>query len=300
MIKRETIDHFHRRHGNQKEPTAPILIYKLEEYSISARSLYSRRDFYKIMLFEKVNGVLAYADKTLTVSDGALLFTNAMVPYSMEGNWENIKNYVCIFGEEFITPQFKQDSIADSALFKTGGQPVLYPNSNTFARIADIFALMLAEIRSDYSNKYDLLRNYVQIIIHTSTRISPPENRPAATTSASRISDLFAKLLEQQFPAGENENIPALKTANEFARRLNIHTNHLNKALREYTGKTTSEHINLQLIKQARSLLLHSKTSVASIAQSLGFNHASNFDAFFKKQTGQTPRQFRNKSVSNS
>jgi len=84
-----------------------------------------------------------------------------------------------------------------------------------------------------------------------------------------------------------------LKTANEFAVQLNVHTNTLNRALKESTGKTTTEWIAERMTKEAKALLQLSNWDIAEIAYSLGFEHSSNFIIFFKKQTDITPLQFR-------
>src|SRR5258708_2810406 len=293
MKQKATIAQFYARQGGENPTLLPILVNRLENYCRSAPSPYRRRDFYKIMLFEKADGMLSYADKTIPITDNALLFTNAMVPYSWEGNTESAKGYICVFTEAFITPQFKTESIADAPLFKAGGHPVLYPDFEIFGQLAAVFEQMLAEVNSGYQNKQDLLRSFVQIIVHASLKISPPEKLYVKGSSFARISNLFIELLDRQFPIWSPNEVLLLKNANEFASRLGIHTNHLNKALREHTGKTTTEHIAERLKKEAMALLLHSDWTIVEIAQSLGFNHASYFNAFFKKQTGQTLRQFR-------
>ncbi|WP_228378020.1 helix-turn-helix domain-containing protein [Chryseobacterium luteum] len=96
------------------------------------------------------------------------------------------------------------------------------------------------------------------------------------------------------------DNVILLKNANEFATQLNIHTNHLNKALKETTGKTTSEWISGRVMTEAKSLLRFSNWSVSEIAYCLGFEHSSNFIISFKKKTGDAPNQFRKRILSKS
>jgi len=79
--------------------------------------------------------------------------------------------------------------------------------------------------------------------------------------------------------------------------QLAIHTNHLNRTLKEATGKTTTGHIAERIIIEAKALLLHSNWDVAQISYSLGFGHTSNFNIFFRKQTGQTPHRFRMQGI---
>jgi AraC family transcriptional activator of pobA len=84
-----------------------------------------------------------------------------------------------------------------------------------------------------------------------------------------------------------------LKKASDYAEKLAVHVNHLNAAVQEITGKSTTTHINEKIISEARSLLVHTDWSVAEIAFSLGFEYASYFNNFFKKHNGLTPSSLR-------
>ena len=108
-----------------------------------------------------------------------------------------------------------------------------------------------------------------------------------STKETANLSSLFEQELK----------IIKLKNANEFATQLNVHTNHLNKALKEITGKTTSQWIAERNAKEAKALLLNSNWDIAEIGYSLGFEHPSNFNIFFKNQTGKTPNSFRKQDV---
>jgi len=74
-----------------------------------------------------------------------------------------------------------------------------------------------------------------------------------------------------------------------------VHVNHLNRAVKETTGKNTSELIAGRVVNEAKALLKHTDNTVAEVAYSLGFEHPSNFIIFFKKQTGLTPKALRDK-----
>jgi AraC-like DNA-binding protein len=68
----------------------------------------------------------------------------------------------------------------------------------------------------------------------------------------------------------------------------------LSDLLSKYTGKTTLEHIHLQVVEKARLLLLGSEKTVSEIAYELGFEHPSHFTKIFKAKTGMPPKDFRN------
>ena len=293
MAKKETAAAFFKRHGEVSSNAGKFNIYRIEEFSRASSHPHARRDFYKIMLITKADGGIAYADKTLKVSDNALVFGNPLVPYSWQGATDDVTGYFCLFTEDFISSLATAESISGSVLFRAGGHPVLYPDEQTVHLLITVFRQMLLEVETDYAYKYDLLRNYVQVIIHEALKISPANELYPGGTSHSRVSSFFLSLLERQFPITSPSHALRLKNASDFGRQLAVHTNHLNKVLRESTGKTTTAHINGRILSEAKALLLNSNWTVAEIGYCLGFEHPSNFNIFFKKQTGQTPLGFR-------
>ena len=105
---------------------------------------------------------------------------------------------------------------------------------------------------------------------------------------------LFLELLERQFPIDENHPKVNLRSASEFAQQLNIHVNHLNRAVKAITEKTTTQIIAERILQEAKILLKHSQWNVSEIAYALGFTEVSHFNNFFKKHMGISPLKFRN------
>jgi AraC family transcriptional regulator, transcriptional activator of pobA len=93
------------------------------------------------------------------------------------------------------------------------------------------------------------------------------------------------------------QNQLKLKSASNFAHQLSVHTNHLNRAVKEITGKNTTEHISARILIEANQLLIHTDWPVAEIAYCLRFEYSAYFDIFFKKSTGITPKEARAKAV---
>ncbi len=156
-----------------------------------------------------------------------------------------------------------------------------------------IFNKIQKEINSDYIYKYDLIRNYVAELIHFGQKLQPITALYSKHNSAARVSSLFAELLERQFPIESPNQRLELRTAKDFAKRLSIHVNHLNKVLKENTGKTTTELISGRLTSEAKILLKQTDWNISEIAYSLGFEELAHFSNFFKKQTTFTPLAFR-------
>ncbi|HOP45052.1 MAG TPA: helix-turn-helix transcriptional regulator, partial [Flavobacteriales bacterium] len=84
-----------------------------------------------------------------------------------------------------------------------------------------------------------------------------------------------------------------LRSPADFAGRLAVQVNHLNKVLNETSGRSTSELINARVLQEARILLKRSGWNVSEIAHALGFKEVSHFSNFFKKHTSVSPSAYR-------
>ncbi|WCT10734.1 helix-turn-helix domain-containing protein [Mucilaginibacter jinjuensis] len=260
-------------------------------------SSYNRRDFYKISLITKGTSELLYADRGIKIDKPVLVFTNPLVPYSWEATdgaqIEEGSGFFCVFTEEFLHSGTRMESLQDSSLFKAGGDSVFFLDNSQIEYIYGIFSRMRQEFDSEYVYKYELMRSQVNLIIHEAIKMQPAIAYATPQNAASRITKLFLSLLDKQFPVDSPRFALKLKKAGDYASRLAVHVNHLNAAVQEVTGKSTTTHINEKILSEARSLLTHTDWSVAEIAFSLGFEYASYFNNFFKKHTGYTPLSLR-------
>ena len=101
------------------------------------------------------------------------------------------------------------------------------------------------------------------------------------------------ELLEQQFPITSPAHCMILRHPVDYAQRLAIHVNYLNRVLKINTGKTTSQLISERTIRDAQELLAHTTWNIVEIAWCLGYEDVSHFIKSFKKYGGTTPTAFR-------
>ena len=152
---------------------------------------------------------------------------------------------------------------------------------------------MIEEQRTDYAYKDDLIRNYINLIIHEALKLQPSENFDQHNNAASRITNVFLELLERQFPIESTDRPLQLRTAQDYAKNLNVHVNYLNRAVKEVTGKPTTTHITERIVSEAKALLQHTDWNIADIAYALGFEYPTYFNNFFKRLTGTNPKSLR-------
>lgn len=93
----------------------------------------------------------------------------------------------------------------------------------------------------------------------------------------------------QQGRAG-SEGLPSVRY---FADKACLSPNYFGDLVKKETGRTAKEYIQMKLIDVSKQSLVASDSSVAQIADSLGFQYPQHFIRLFKSQVGCTPREFR-------
>lgn len=267
-------------------------VFRLEDcLTRDTKVKYARRDYYKVTFIRGLNRY-HYADKSIEVEGTSLIFFNPKVPYTWEHISGEATGYFCIFTEPFFTEKIR-GSLDELPMFSIGGKPSYILNEEHEKTIAAVFEKMLEEIKSDYTFKYDLLRSYLNELIHLALKTEPATTLYEHPNANTRITAVFRELLERQFPIETPGQRFTMKSAGSFANTLSIHVNHLNRAVKATTGKTTTTLISERITAEAKALLKHTDWNIAEISNSLGFEEASHFNNFFKKQTNFTPTHYR-------
>lgn len=298
MSKIETIQDFYKRKfhwmpDNIRNEIGHFNVFKLEPFvGGNARPVpYQRRDYYKIMLVignSKVN----YADKVVEVQKQALSFSNPQIPYSWE-HLDKIRSGVfCVFNHHFFQ---QYGNLSQYEIFQPGGTHIFELTDEQVDTANSFFKRMFEEINSEYIHKYDVLRTIVFELIHFAMKMQPSAKLEKQPINASqRIVTLFLELLERQFPIDDTHQNIQLRSASEFAKQLNVHVNHLNRAVKEITEKTTTQLIAGRILQEAKILLKRSEWNVSDISYALGFKEITHFNNFFKKYVQLSPLKFRN------
>ena len=297
MEKPENLEEFYKRKfdwipDSLRKDIGHFNIFKLDPFiGKNARPVpYKRRDFYKIMLVIG-GGTVHYADRTIRVEKQALSFSNPQIPYKWENTEEIESGVYCIFDRAFFDGYGNIDSFP---VFQPQGEHLFELSQDQEEKVARIFKRMFDEINSEYTYKYDAIRNLVMELVHYGMKMNPFSHFDKRDSNASqRISTLFLELLERQFPIDEDHIRMNLRSPSQFAEQLNVHVNHLNRAIKETTGKTTSQIIAERILKESKALLKSSHWAISDIAYALEFKEVTHFSNFFKKHAEVSPSKFR-------
>ena len=105
--------------------------------------------------------------------------------------------------------------------------------------------------------------------------------------------------LLERFKTAIREQLSSPEVADEarsvqyYAGLLLVHPNYLNEVVKKSTGKPAIKHIHQQVIDEAKGLLVRTALPVKEIAYRLAFKEPAHFHTFFRKNTRQTPGEYR-------
>src|SRR6187399_1333157 len=185
-------------------------VFQIEEDSNVVRN-YSRKDFYKICLTTG-ESLINYADRSFLMKGTILFFANPNIPYSWETISRSYVGYTCLFSEDFYKPSDRSESLQHSPLFKIGGTPIFQITEEKREFLNGIFRNMITEQSTNYAFKDDLIRNYVNLIIHEALKLQPAQDFDQVKNASHRITNVFLELLERQFPIESVDSPLRLRT----------------------------------------------------------------------------------------
>ena len=95
----------------------------------------------------------------------------------------------------------------------------------------------------------------------------------------------FRKLIDENL---KDSHLPAF-----YSEKIGISEYKLSAITKEVYGLSPMKLINKEILVRAKRLLAENKLIVKEIAECLGFADVPHFANFFKKETGMTPKQFK-------
>ena len=255
-----------------------------------------RLNFHAIFLVTKGEGVHSFGVQEHYVKENMLCFIGPDMINSWRAENNEHQGIFCSFSETFFySGRDNKYFLSELPFFKINGDPVLHLTNEQTQYYLSLFNLMYEEFheRNDYGD--DVIRSYLQLILHKAKsqfhtgQCHVDKTDHAGLSLLKRFTDLFMS----DFKSINLGNPIELKKISGYARELGVSQNHLNDTIKHITGKSAGQLIKSQLLNQATMCLKHSEKSISEIAYKLGFEDPSYFARYYKKHTGQSPSELR-------
>jgi AraC family transcriptional activator of pobA len=145
---------------------------------------------------------------------------------------------------------------------------------------------MQRELPQDRRDSVDLLRARLYELLIVLARHYAAAHHVAPQRPNHRVVSRFIDLVERD--AARRHRVA------DYAAELAVTPGHLSALCTQYAGQRAKRLLDSTLASRARRMLLYTDESAARIGASLGFEDPSYFSRFFRRETGQTPKECRN------
>ncbi|GAA4160679.1 AraC family transcriptional regulator [Chryseobacterium ginsenosidimutans] len=249
-------------------------------------------DFYLIGLKNIKAGHWLYGRTQFDHEKGSMVFWKPRQVIEITNLELEEGGYILLFHEDFLLGDVLQKEIQKYSFFDYEADEALHLSPKEEKTVARLFD----SIDSEYGNNQDEFSKDIILVNITSLlryaeRFYKRQFINRKDLSGKTVT-AFNKLLGN-YLKDEKAFEQGLPSVSYMASELHMSPRYLSNALKIETGKTAQELIHIALITVAKNRLRESSENVSEIAYSLGFENMSYFSKLFKKEVGQTPKDFK-------
>lgn len=242
-----------------------------------------RHDFFYVLILKKGIGHHEIDFTAYPVCDHSVFFMRPGQVHQLRLKAEST-GYLIQFGNEFC---FSNEKVSEQLLRKAGSLNYYQFNPDKFQKLQ----IILNDIFQEYISK----EQQYQEVIKANLDIFLIELIRQQTSGISEHHNLYSQEIMEKFSALLEKHVFEHKQVAQYAALLNLSMYQLNSIAKSMLGKTCSALINAHMILEAKRNLLATANQINQIASHLGYEDVSYFIRFFKKHTGYSPEQFRQK-----
>lgn len=263
----------------------------IETYTTNFKLSFHRHDYFEMHFIENGKGLMRIVGDSMEYIENYDLII--IKGNKLDHGWDNgkcangmIREIVVFFSEKLLSSEILQtdEFITIEKMFKQAEQGISFPISAIMKVYSQIDNLPSAENHfKQYLSLLNLLHDLsicegIRTLASTSfTKFEKREDNPKIFNVKRYV----------------NDNYNTTLSLNVLSDLVDMTPVAFSRFFKQQTGKNISEYIIEVRLGYASRLLLDSSLSVSEICTQSGFNNLSNFNRFFKKKKGVTPKEFR-------
>lgn len=234
--------------------------------------------------------ILTREYRLIRILHGEMLLTVNMRPYHLQKDMLLVTTPQSILEIGSQSEDFDMYVVAYRNLspLEAYSQTTLLQASDTILQRIDQYINLLGAIVHNPQWQDDTARHILIALfadLHSDRSVQMVSNTNAQGGRKAQLFDRFLELLAEF--CGKERRISV------FAERLCLSPNRLSAVIKEYSGQTVMEWINRSTLQQAKVLLRFSDDPIYSVGWQLGFENPAYFAKFFHRETGITPKEYR-------
>lgn len=249
--------------------------------------------YYAVYLKGRKYSELHYGRSNYNYAEGALVF---MAPGQVAGVEDDGKAHqmttrVLMFHPALLHGTYLQSLIKRYTFFSYSANEALFPTEQEKNTIINCFESIENELRNFDQCSLDVVVDYIKLVLDYCSRFY--RRQFASTQPQSR--DILARLEEllDNYFLSDAPRTKGVPTVAYCAEELCLSTNYLSDLVRAATGLSALRTIHGKMLEVAKEKLSEPTKRVNEVATEIGFQQPQSFSAWFKKQEGCTPNEYR-------
>ena len=216
-----------------------------------------------------------------------LLVLNDQI-YQSAGHSEDLRSKVILMSRSFSDSLFANSGEILPLKSSIMKNPVMKIENeeNVFGQFFQLLQNIAASPRQEF--KIESARHLTLSMFYGYSHLKHEVNEVKGTNS--RQEEIFTKFTELLERHHKKEREIAF-----YADKMCMTSKHLSQVIKDYTGKTALGLIEEYVISEAKSMLLSTTMSIQQISDELNFPSQSVFGKYFKRVTGISPSEYRNR-----
>ncbi|MFK7772037.1 MAG: helix-turn-helix domain-containing protein [Saprospiraceae bacterium] len=252
-------------------------------------------ELYSIMLKQQCDTTFRYGREKYDFQEGTLVFVAPGQVVEIEDEIESpkTKDWGIFFHPDLLFGTNLNNTIKDYSFFNYTTNEALQVSLKEKDTLNDIVVKLEEEISMNIDkHSQRLIVSNIELLLNYCTRYFDRQFITRAKKNYGTLTK-FEALLNKYFDS-ELVLTNGTPTVKHLATELNMSSNYMSDLLKKETGLSALEHIHKAIAKEAKRKLLLPDNSISSVAYELGFEYPQYFTRLFKKETGMTPKEFRN------
>lgn len=251
---------------------------------------YFNRPNYLLILWNSSENTqkLILDDRIISVPSQRIIFLT--YNQKVDFNQADFDWVALVFNRAFYCIHTNDSEVSCNGLlfFGSNYSPILSIDSAEKSRLKTLIGVLEEEFEQKDVNQEEMLRLLLKRFIIRCTRLARRQIAPA-NASGTDI-DLI-----RQFNFLVEEHFLSKKKVSDYAELLFKSPKTISNVFHVHQQKSPLQIIHDRIILEAKRFLFYTDKSVKEISMELGFEEATQFNKFFKKNTGFTPLDFKNR-----
>jgi AraC family transcriptional regulator, transcriptional activator of pobA len=247
------------------------------------------RNLFQILLIERGGGEMIYEAAKLPFAAPAAILVPAAVAHGFRFE-PGTEGWVMTFTEDAAFALADRSGEALSRLRALAAHPIIAMTGEADrSRLAALCAELFEEGSLAREGYRMAMRSLLALIAVTVARLAASRARTGAITlqPADATVAQLRTLVDEYFRREHQLGF--------YAEKLGMTVDRLNDHVKRATGVTAGHLIRQRLLTEAKRQLVFTTQPIQDIAEELAFSDPSHFARFFRKQTGTTPHEFRDR-----